>query len=336
MPLMRSDAYPYALRASMPACPRRRDQPMSNLCSIIIASHNRDRQLDRCLTSIGQDTSGPDREVIVVNNASTDDTAGVLSHHNVTPLTLDAVGKCRALNYGLQASRGAVIAFTDDDVTVDPGWCAALTAPFSDTTIDAVGGRILPCVDGTLPSWLNPAAPLFHPLLLYDYGDAPFVMTRERYPIGANMAIRRKRLPADPFNVRLGHTGRAALGFEEWELFDRLRLSNITYAPDAIVTHWVDSARLTFPAVRRKLFQFGVGSARYHNLTNPLPSRCRRTGDVVRAAGRMARTYRRTRADGLTPVTAEAELAAARFAGGALDTFFASSPAVAPWLSTKL
>ena len=50
-----------------------------------------------------------------------------------------------ARNRAIAEARGDVIAFTDDDVAVDPGWIRALVAAFgSDETVAAVTGLVLP------------------------------------------------------------------------------------------------------------------------------------------------------------------------------------------------
>jgi GT2 family glycosyltransferase len=46
------------------------------------------------------------------------------------------------------SARGEVVAFTDADCVVEPGWLASLVAPLSDESIGIVGGKILakrPC-----------------------------------------------------------------------------------------------------------------------------------------------------------------------------------------------
>ena len=51
----------------------------------------------------------------------------------------------RQRNCGLNAASGAIVAFTDDDVIVDPGWLTAFARRFSAHPEEVgVGGLILP------------------------------------------------------------------------------------------------------------------------------------------------------------------------------------------------
>ena len=107
---------------------------MSSLdATVLIATYNRAALLDRTLASVRDLRVAPDRrwDVIVVDNNSTDDTRAVVERQAQSfPVTLTYLfesrqGRSSALNAGIAASRGTVIAMTDDDVLVDPGWLEA-------------------------------------------------------------------------------------------------------------------------------------------------------------------------------------------------------------------
>jgi hypothetical protein len=174
----------------------------------------------------------------------------------------------------------------------------------------------------------------FRPLTLWDDGTVPFQFSRGRYPIGANMAFRMATLQHDPFDPRYGHTGQVALGFDEWELFDRLIDTHIVmYQPQAVVNHWLDTSRLSFRAVRTKMFQYGVGEARYYNAKKSLPPYPRRFTGASRAAARVVVARIRTRRDGLNAPSAVADLKAFRDAGGQMETLLASWPRLSQWIA---
>lgn len=306
------------------------------LATVLIATRNRARCLDRCLTSIERDTSRADREIIVVDNGSTDHTTEVLAAHDVVVLRLSKPGKCRALNLGINAARGEIILFTDDDVTVEPGWVDAMAGAFADPTVDAVGGRVIPVLDGELPTWWTDH-PMYGCVTLWDEGSEPFEMRRGRFPVGANMAFRAARLPSDPFDPRFGHTGRASLGNDDWELFDRLiDTHTVLYEPRAVVNHWVDSSRLTFPAVRGKVFQIAVGAARQRNGEASLPTYPRRIVRALRSMRAAVTARRQTQRVGLNAATALAELRTWQDAALQLETLFARAPGLSEWISTKV
>ena len=91
---------------------------MSPLVSVVVATHNRAARLAALLESLQQQTL-EDFEVVVCDDASSDDTQDVLAR----PWQLDlrhvrrdvAGGPAKARNAGWRAARGRLIAFTDDD-----------------------------------------------------------------------------------------------------------------------------------------------------------------------------------------------------------------------------
>ncbi len=114
-----------------------------SLISVVVATHNRApllRQLLRALQRQEYSTF----EVIVVDDASDDDTPSVLAEWAGEnrrwfrqPL---AWGAYAARNRGIQEARGDLVAFTDDDCIPEPGWLAALsTALATDDVIGAQG-----------------------------------------------------------------------------------------------------------------------------------------------------------------------------------------------------
>ena len=83
--------------------------------SVIIPSFNRPHLLARCVESVRQ--AGPDIEVVVVDDASSDGTAKVCrALQNINYVRLDRnQGVAGARNAGLLASSGDYIGFLDDD-----------------------------------------------------------------------------------------------------------------------------------------------------------------------------------------------------------------------------
>src|SRR5690606_14278297 len=95
-------------------------------------------------------------------------------------------------NTGIARARAPLVAFTDDDVRVEPDWVAAVVRAFRDHPhADLVGGRVLPLWPATPPGWLTPDH--WAPLALADHGAAPIAITPARpiCPTGANLAVRR-------------------------------------------------------------------------------------------------------------------------------------------------
>jgi glycosyltransferase involved in cell wall biosynthesis len=92
------------------------------LVSVVIPAHNTERYVAEAVTSVlTQQVS--DLEVIVVDDASTDNTAQVvadLGDPRVRLVRLDKVGVGAARNRGICLARGRFIAFLD----ADDRWCA--------------------------------------------------------------------------------------------------------------------------------------------------------------------------------------------------------------------
>lgn len=285
--------------------------------SIIVCTKNRAESLEETLDSLRADTSTASAEVIVVDNASTDATPEIIraaqrafpAHRAVRHLSCARAGLARARNHAVPEARAELVAFTDDDVTIRPGWIDAVVHAFG-PEVDIVGGRVLPDIRGAAPQWFE-FRPFF-PVTLWDYGpdamqmglldDGPGKPRRQVYPIGANMAFRRSllRSTGEPFNPRLGHTGTVNIGYEEWELFDRVADTHrMVYAPDAVVTHRVDPRRLEYDKVRRASFQIGFGASRSGNFQlDAMPSYPRRVYRVLRGY-RRALGMRRRNAGGM-------------------------------------
>lgn len=93
--------------------------------SVLIASHNRRELLGRCLDALAAQTQDPAGfEVIVADDGSTDGTAEALEAMQ-TPFELRVLrhakaGKPVVLNAAIEAARGEVCLFIDDDVIASP------------------------------------------------------------------------------------------------------------------------------------------------------------------------------------------------------------------------
>src|ERR1044072_6930607 len=96
--------------------------------SVIIATYNRAEELVKTLESLKSlESTGP-WEVIIVDNNSSDNTREVvLERIDSFPVPLRYImekeqGRSAALNAGIRAAQGEILAVTDDDVRVDPKW----------------------------------------------------------------------------------------------------------------------------------------------------------------------------------------------------------------------
>lgn len=119
----------------------------------MVLTHNRLVALRECLVRIETGTREQDREIIVVDNGSTDGTHDWLIRNWHDSSQTEIVGNVDrrtscfrpsnegvcARNHAIDIARGEIIAQVDDDVLVTPGWDEVLLAPFDDSTIGATG-----------------------------------------------------------------------------------------------------------------------------------------------------------------------------------------------------
>jgi GT2 family glycosyltransferase len=118
--------------------------------SVIVPTHRRPVLLERLLRSlIAQDWPRDRFEIIVVHNATPDDTAAMVARIaavSPVPIAYFATaysGPGPSRHFGAHQARGDILAFTDDDCEATPGWIAAGAAAIG-RGLALVQGRTLP------------------------------------------------------------------------------------------------------------------------------------------------------------------------------------------------
>ena len=103
---------------------------MSGLAvSVVIPAHNAADALPRLLASLqAQTLADVAYEIIVVDNASSDDTAAVATRLGARVVTEPRPSRSLARNAGAAAAGAERLAFVDAECEADPGWLAALLA----------------------------------------------------------------------------------------------------------------------------------------------------------------------------------------------------------------
>ena len=108
------------------------NSPPTTLFSVVIPNWNGAHHLPGCLDALHAQTY-PHLEVIVVDNASTDDSRDLLANRypDVKLIALpENRGFTGACNTGMEAARGDFVALLNNDTEVDPGWIAAVVSAF--------------------------------------------------------------------------------------------------------------------------------------------------------------------------------------------------------------
>lgn len=283
------------------------------LLSVIIPTRNRVKRLANLLDSLaGQDPVPFEWEVIIVDNASTDDTAAVtLQRSRSLPISIRYVletrlGLHRGRHRGAREARGDYVGYLDDDMTLAPTWVQGVQWLAEDKA-DAVVGRILPKWETTPPDWLltmvqdgvyaylslldlGPISKPVDPLMVF--GCNCFLPKRLIFELGG---FHPDGFPPDQLRYR--GDGETAL---MWK-FKQAGLRSY-YDPMATAFHVIDASRLTVEYLCQRAYNQGISDSftqirAAHGLADALFSnsstksryeRLRQMSpiDVVRAVGR--------------------------------------------------
>lgn len=224
--------------------------------SVIVCTRNRAGVLGRAVEEALKQARVGDSEVLVVDNASTDETPTVLeamsrrSGANLRVIRESQLGLSLARNRGLAEAHGEVAAFLDDDAVPRSGWLQSLLAPFAARGVSCTGGRIAIRFPDKPPPWFRPE--LAGALSGFDLGAQPrrlhYGRPGDYYPYGANIAFRIADARAvGGFSPLVGLRGSRLLAHEETDLCYRIEEAGgeIHYVPEAVVDHLVLAERLT-------------------------------------------------------------------------------------------
>lgn len=226
--------------------------------SLIVATRNRGHYLEKALTSfIEQNLFRELYEIIVIDNASTDNTKDVVmamderTDVDIRYLVEDNLGSHNALNRGILVAQGDIIVAGDDDIIACPTWLEAILQEFDTSpTTGIVGGMIKPIWSRQPDEWIfDYGTDKIHGVFAYlDYGNKRKVLGDE-YVYGCNFAFRKDIVlnaggwHPDVYPEHLIYLA----GDGEYGIIDSVRKLNysIVYLPEALVHHHVDSRRCT-------------------------------------------------------------------------------------------
>jgi glycosyltransferase involved in cell wall biosynthesis len=229
------------------------DPPSDPQISAIICTHNRSSYLGAAIDSLLSQEFAGEYEVIVVDNASTDNTKQVVAarldhprlHYVYEPVT----GLSVARNTGAKQAQAAILAYLDDDAVASPQWLSTLYAAYAaNQKLAIAGGRVtlLWANDSQRPRWLSTG--LSSNLGAYDLGKKTVLIDCPGLtPRGLNYSIRRSFLEqVGGFDVNLGRVGKNLLSNEELHMTELAleRGWQVAYLPDALVAHNVAPERL--------------------------------------------------------------------------------------------
>lgn len=256
-------------------CPRR--GPI-RFPSITVAVCTRDGagRLPECLDALAALDYPRDRlELLVVDNAPRDgSTQSLLAsrYPSIRYVVEPRPGLDNARNRAIAASTGDIVAFTDDDVSVDAGWADAIGRVFAaEPDADAVTGLVVADEMDVEPQRLFEAYGGFGRGFDRKYERVDTVSGERaarrhggagRFGTGANMAFRRSVFERiGTFDPALD-VGTPANGGGDLEMFFRVLKEGgtLVYEPAAIVRH---RHRRTYEALETQLANNGIGFYAY-------------------------------------------------------------------------
>ncbi|HEY1171900.1 MAG TPA: glycosyltransferase [Verrucomicrobiae bacterium] len=130
------------------------------MLSFIIPAHNEARSIAACIQAIRQSAQSLDQpyEIIVVNDASTDDTAQLAEQHGAKVLNVTHRHIAATRNSGGRAAQGDILFFIDADTLINPRY---LKSALKALEKGRVGGGGIPAFDKPLPLWFYFGYPIF-------------------------------------------------------------------------------------------------------------------------------------------------------------------------------
>ena len=216
---------------------------------VAICTWNRSALLRQTLDSmLAQPWQRANGSLLVVDNASTDDTPGILeSYRHKLPIRWVremTPGHSAARNRAVEESMGAThLLFTDDDVVVGPAWLEAFSEAIERFPDGAVfGGPVEPWfAEEPDPDLLAvfPALRMGFCAVDHPGADGP-IATGDVF--GANMGFRLSALGRLRFDPALGHKHGRTVAGEEVAMIAALRGAGgaVIWVPKMTLRHYVD------------------------------------------------------------------------------------------------
>ena len=223
--------------------------------SVAICTWNRCELLANALDRLAGGAQPPrvPWEVLVVNNACSDDTSTVVASFAerlpIQEMFEPEPGLSHARNRALHESTGTHVAFIDDDVFVEEGWLVAfadLAGRYPEAAVFAGP------VQAYFPVTPDPDVVAAFPYLRrgfcgLDHEQSEGPLPGGLLPAGANMAFRKAALDGLRFEARLGAKRDEGYGHEDVEFVRRVlaRGGSAVWSPQFRVQHYVDPARMS-------------------------------------------------------------------------------------------
>ena len=248
-----------------------RARPAGPTMTVVVCTRNRGEALRSCLARLAR-MDYPGLDFVIVDNAPTDDSteaaflAEVGEDTRFRYVVEPRPGLSCARNRGLAEATGELIAYTDDDVSVDPRWADALVTGFLRrpdvacvTSLVCTASLETPAehyFDGRV-SWAARCEPRVYDAVAPE-GDALYPYSAGLFGTGAGMAFRTSVIrELGGFDEALGAGTRTA-GGEDLDGFVMVLQGGhaIAYEPSSVVWH---HHRADLAGLQKQMYAYGTG-----------------------------------------------------------------------------
>ena len=245
---------------------------------IVICTYNRAARLDAVLATLEQQAC-EDRitwRVLVVDNASTDDTAQIVAAR-IAKGSLPGLrrafeprqGLTFARQRGARETNAPWIAYVDDDNFLAPTWLAAVgRAIRAHPDAGGIGGKVVLDWEVPPPAYLKEFGFCY---AAQDHGEVDCVVDSLA---GAGMVLRRSALLESGWLDRplvADRVGKSLVSGGDVELAQRVRAAgyDLWFAPDAMLKHRIPASRMSRRYLFRIIRELGASAALISALTWP-------------------------------------------------------------------
>ena len=239
--------------------------PFTVPVSVVICTHNRTAQLQRCLLAMRKLECQPE-EIIVVDNDPADDSTKIVveGFEGLRYIREPKKGLDYARNAGILNSTKSILAFTDDDVIVHRLWVYRIWETFRNPDVGAMTGLIIPLMLDTEAQFIFEKHWSFNRGYVEKiYDEKYFKSALPTGPpvweigAGANMAFRKSIFDKTGYFNEILDVGAAGCNGDS-ELWFRILSKgySIYYNPMSVTFH---EHRQDLKALRKQLFYYMRG-----------------------------------------------------------------------------
>lgn len=164
------------------------DNKLDKKISLIICAYNEEKFIGECLDCAIKDSNGRFLEIIVIDNASTDNTRAVAEKRSgVRVVREDRKGLVRARQRGYMEAKGDILAYIDADTRMPKGWTDRLIKEFRNNPNYV-------CVSGPYIYYDIPKYKQFLVKIYWRIFAVPIYWIVGYMAIGGNFAIKKETL----------------------------------------------------------------------------------------------------------------------------------------------